>query len=105
MSPVPVASSSRRTTSRKSGPSLVIQPIEKHARSQNTAVPAKRRHGDSSDDAEKENGGASGNSDRENDGPYCYCGEGAWGAVRPSLYIDSFQSTAETRVMLTIWLL
>ena len=88
MSPVPVASSSRRTTSRKSRPSLVIQPREKHARSQNTAVPAKRRHSvkrrhsDSSENEEK-------NSDGENDGPYCYCGEGAWGAVRPSLYIDN----------------
>ena len=89
MSPVPVASG-RSTTSRKSGPSLVIQPREKYVRSQSTAVPTKRRHGDSSEDGEKENAGASGNSDGENDGPYCYCGDGAWGEVRSSLCVHIY---------------
>ncbi|KAM5536093.1 hypothetical protein V8D89_010192 [Ganoderma adspersum] len=80
VSSVPVASG-RSTTSRKSGLSLVVQPREKHARSQSTAVPAKRRHGNSGEDAEKENEKGSSNSDGEDDGPYCYCGEGAWGQM------------------------
>ncbi|PIL23566.1 transcription factor [Ganoderma sinense ZZ0214-1] len=72
--------SGRRTTSQ--GPSPVGQRRGKHRRTQGAAVPAKRRHGDSADDEEKENEKTSGDEAGENDdGPYCYCGEGAWGEM------------------------